>query len=109
MSNTQATEAAFELAISLDDHQSSRGDEFRDASNSDRLRMARPLVRARSMVDNSGPESFEDVNYTKALVYHKMLYFYYASAAGVDFDEAKYIWWSVVHGDPSPHERRSLV
>ena len=102
------TEAVEQMAQEMPEHQTSRGNEFREIPVEHRYPMAQKLVQGRSQA------SAENADWSYAMFrYHmrqkKELYFYYVGKLGIDFDEARAIWWSVVYDDPSAAEQRDKI
>jgi len=100
--------AVYTLAEELPDHQTARGMEFRTLSVEDRKPLARILVIARSQAQ-SGDADWEDALFRRSMRRKKNRYFYQAARLSIDIQEATTIWWSVVHNDPSPAERVTLI
>lgn len=86
-------DAVSRLAEELPDHQTSRGDEFRDLSMRDRERLARPLVLARNQAQT---ESGETTVYRRAMRQKRDRYFYIAGDLNIRMREAQTIWRGVV-------------
>lgn len=95
--------AVRELATELEDHGTSRAN-FRSLSDSDRYRVARVLVIARSQV-NATNADFDNDKFRWHMHRKKEEYFYVCGDVGVDWDEASYIWWSAVYGGVAPVDR----
>lgn len=93
------------VADSLEDHASSRAN-FDGLSENERKSVAQNLVIARSQAENTGGSTAQ---YRHEMRKKKNLYFYKCGHVGIDTDEAKAMWWSVVHDNPSPHARRDLI
>lgn len=102
------THSVHELAEELPDHQSSRGAEFRQISVEERYPLAKELVIARSQTNASNADWDSD-EYRREMRRRKNMYFQEAGRLGISFDEAENIWWSVVHGSPSPHRRNNVI
>lgn len=96
------------IAEAIPEHQTERGDEFRELSTEEIIPMARALTIARSQA-NAANADWSDMVYISEMVRKKNRYFYHAGELGVSIREAHAIWWSVVHNSPAPVERREMV
>lgn len=95
--------AVRELAAELEDHGTSRAN-FRSLSDSDRYRVARVLVIARSQV-NATNADFDNSRFRWHMHRKKEEYLYVCGDVGISMEEARGIWWSVVYGGVAPVDR----
>ena len=93
------SEAIEELANELEERASSRAN-FNQLSGNERRNVARYLIIARSQARNSGNSDLTDA---------KVQFFYTCGEVGVPFNEARNLWWTVVHNNPAPYDREDLV
>lgn len=94
-----------EIAGSLEDYGSSRAN-FQQAMPDERVAVAKQLLIAKSQHENSGEP---DEPYKAHMAQKCARYFHECGKAGIDINEAKYIWWNFVYDDPDPNERDSLI
>jgi len=85
-----------EVAQEMPEHQTSRGAEFRNLSVEDRYGMARQIVIGRSQA-NATNADFDNDTFRYHMRKKKEAYMYYAGRLGIDHDEARYIWRSIVY------------
>lgn len=95
-----------ELAQSLEDYASSRA-EFRNATNSQREKVASWLVQARVQVRASdAPDNTRGAGaYTRALSAKKNRFFYACAEADISISDAEGMWWNYVYDGIPPAER----
>lgn len=98
-------DAVREAAEELPEHQTSRGNEFRAIPVEDRYTLAQWLVRSRGQV-NASNASWDDKSFRRTLREKKNLYYYHAGRLGLSHRETRAVWWSFVHDDPVPAEKR---
>lgn len=101
-----AMQNELDVAEEIPYHQTSRGREFNDIPPTDRIPLARQLIIARSQATASNGD-WDSSEYRRSIMRTKVSYYYQAGRLGVDETEAETIWWSFVHDDPSPYEKRS--
>jgi len=104
------TEAVERVAEVLPEHQSNRGEEFRDIPVERRYGMARAALIARCQAKASNAD-WDSHKYRQHMRRKKGTYFYHAGRLGISMKEADEMWWGYVHENPAPVEknRKGLI
>ncbi len=104
------TEAIERIAEVLPEHQTSRGEEFREIPVERRYGMARAALIARCQVKASNAD-WDSGPYRREMRKKKEQYFYHAGRLGISMKEADQMWWGYVHEHPAPVEkhRKGLI
>lgn len=101
------SEIVREVAEVLPEHQTNRGDEFRDLSTQQVIPMARAALIARCQVKASNAD-WDSNEFRREIRRKKELYFYHAGRLGISMEEANSMWWGYVHENPAPAEKHRL-
>ena len=101
------TEIVREVAEVLPEHQTNRGNEFRDLSTEQVIPMARAALIARCQVKASNAD-WDNERYRWHMRQKKQTYFYHAGRLGIDMGEARSMWQGYVHENPAPVEKHRL-
>jgi hypothetical protein len=105
-------DAVEQMCHKMEEHQTSRGDEFRTIGYRDRRGMARNLVIARSQVEADNGD-WESNSFRRAIRRCKEAYCYEAGSLGIDRKEAEAIWKNVVYenvpNDPHTRNKKGYI
>jgi len=97
-----------ETAEEMPEHQSSRGNEFRELSTDETTLMARPLFLGKVQA-NAPSADWSNLVYRYHMRRKRERYMHAAGVLNVDRAEARTIWWSFVHDSPPAKERKRLI
>jgi hypothetical protein len=102
------TEVVESLANELEEHATSRAD-FSRLSENDRHRIARVLVLARVQSVPRGSPEWDNDTFRAEMRRQKERLMFLCGGAGIDEQEARAVWWSVVYDDIPPVYRPEVV
>lgn len=100
------TEIVEQVAEVLPEHQTNRGNEFRDLSTEQVIPMARAALIARCQVKASNAD-WSSTEFRREIRRKKKQYIYHAGRLGISMKEAESMWWGYVYENPTPAEKHS--